>query len=529
MGLMETLFGPDGIGGEPGLVGKAGNAVWQGTGELDPQAGLGETVVKSLGNIPHLLTDIAIKNPLEILKDPASVLNDQGQISFTRLLFPDFRRNVVKAEQQQAEAQKAYTAVAGLNANKMILDSIFNAAGVQGPEGVEQAVAMGADRAAAERRAVEDQTTEDQTLAARDAVAGIAPGVPRALLDTGITEPGQGLETYLNIERSNAMASERSQDNARADRQFSLSQAAADRAATAAERAAMEPWEKALQSYRQAVASKDPLAIEAARAAMKKLEGSSGPVTVVRTPDGGEVISGDGRGVAAFGSQTAKDRAAATVDAQDALLNTIGEMRTLADKNPEAFGAAGAVGGFAQNVTEQGKAFAALRQRVSDDIAKGGAEPEVGAAVAESFVNASKFNEAIPQRIALENTLAYAKARANNPDGKISDADYKAALATVRGGQGEGADWMANAASTKAVLDVLERDAKRERARAKLRAGKPGKEKSALAQEMDKAEGKGQAKPSLRDRKKGQTTTTKAPSEMTDDEIQMELLKLEGR
>lgn len=106
-GLMETLFGADGIGGQPGLVGKAGNAVWNGTGELPKGAGLGQTVANSLGNIPHFLTDIAVKNPLEILKNPMSALNDKGEVSITRLLFPDYRRKAVKQGKEAEELRKA--------------------------------------------------------------------------------------------------------------------------------------------------------------------------------------------------------------------------------------------------------------------------------------------------------------------------------------------------------------------------------------------------------------------------------------
>jgi len=106
-GILDMLFGPDGVGGQPGLAGKAGNAVWQGTGDLSEGAGVGETLAKGLGNIPHFLTDIAIKNPLEILKNPSSALNDRGEVSITRLLFPDFRRAAVKEEKEQQKLRDA--------------------------------------------------------------------------------------------------------------------------------------------------------------------------------------------------------------------------------------------------------------------------------------------------------------------------------------------------------------------------------------------------------------------------------------
>jgi hypothetical protein len=191
--LMETLFGPDAKpGGQPGLVGKAGNAVWNGTGELPEGAGFLETLGKSLGNIPHMLTDIAVKNPLEILKNPASALNDRGEVSLTRLLFPDFRRETVKQDQQRAKVRDAYAQAQVVNTYEKLVEGVF---GQPGAQSAEEGMAAGLPPAEAERAAQRDAQGEEQLGAARSAAQKF--GLPEEM--AGFVTPDNALSTYNTL------------------------------------------------------------------------------------------------------------------------------------------------------------------------------------------------------------------------------------------------------------------------------------------------------------------------------------------
>jgi len=232
--------------------------------------------------------------------------------------------------------------------------------------------------------------------------------------------------------------------------------------------------EKKYAAYQSALARGDKALATILRADLEKVGGSSMPMVV--TSPNGQTVVGPASEVVGFESATARDKARSTVDSNMLLLQTIGDMRELTKRSPDAFGIAGAMQGFKQNLVQQSKAFQAWSDRALMDK---NMEPEVMRDIA-----ASVFNTDIPGRISLEMTLAYAKARANNPDGRISDADFKQALATVRGQEGGGSGLLSNAASTNAVLDILQKDAERLIAQNKLRARKSGKEPNAVSQAL---------------------------------------------
>jgi len=227
--LMTALFGDDGIGGKPGLVGKAGNAVWNGTGDLPEGAGFLDTLGNSLGNIPHMLTDIAVKNPLEILKNPASALNSRGEVSITRLLFPDFRREADKQAKQEAKVNDAIASAKVVNAYDGILKSIFEAPGAQGDAGVQQAIGMGVPQDQAERAAAQDIGTDmqqqdvEQQAVQLGIPAGAAPYVQPEQLPglsmrkSGIDNEGRRLTLAEARERRLGMAPPPKSPEAKAD------------------------------------------------------------------------------------------------------------------------------------------------------------------------------------------------------------------------------------------------------------------------------------------------------------------------
>ena len=203
-GLMEMLFGPDGVGGQPGLAGKAGNAIWQGTGELSPNAGFGETIAKSLGNIPHMLTDIAIKNPLEILKDPSSALNDNGEVSITRLLFPDFRRNAVKQRKDQEKLESAMTSARIFNTYDELKNRFMEAPTDQLGGLAQMADASGIPSEQIESALAAANVQRQKDEAARTAILSEYPDLPPSLLEDA--SPEDALRVWLASNRDKAIS-----------------------------------------------------------------------------------------------------------------------------------------------------------------------------------------------------------------------------------------------------------------------------------------------------------------------------------
>ena len=203
-GLMDFLFNSDGPGGQPGAVGNTLNngilnTVLGGVGKVIAPAG--NAVAGGLGDF---IADVTTKNPLEILKNPASALNDQGQVSLTRLLFPYFRREAVKADQQQAKLKDAYTQAQVINTYERVRNSpqiapILEAMGLTPPQG---AAAEGLQR----------QQDARNTLTLPEAQGGLA--LPAGVAQ--FVEPDQVPQAYFNAQRDKALAAERAVDNARA-------------------------------------------------------------------------------------------------------------------------------------------------------------------------------------------------------------------------------------------------------------------------------------------------------------------------
>jgi hypothetical protein len=432
MGLAEMLFGPDGVGGQPGLVGKAGNAVWNGTGELGPDAGFLETLGKSLGNIPHMLTDIAVKNPLEILKNPASALNDRGEVSLTRLLFPDFRRETVKQQQQAAKVNEAVDQAKVVNAYSDLAQIVFGQPGVQT---AEAGMAAGLPPAEAEAAAARDAESEARLQQGQQVLGGFLPPEVAGFVRDPEKVPG----LYLQNEENKAQATQQSGANRRAE---------------------MTETEKKVGALQRARASGDPTAIAAAEADLLKIEGSNGTM-VAFNPDGTPLAVGPADVVSAFGGQAAQDRAKDQADAARRAKATIGDILKIAETNEAAFGLAGGVKGTVQNLAMQGKAFTSLREQAQADAEAGRIDDEVQAVL---------FDPNVDELSSFENTLAYAVARSQSNDGRVSDADYKAAIDNIRGG-GVMGSWLSNAESTKAKMGAITKDLDRVIATSEARAG----------------------------------------------------------
>lgn len=446
-GLLEALFGPDGIGGQSGAVGKVAdqgilNTVLGGAGKVI--APVGNTAVGGLGD---WVADVVTKNPLEILKNPMSVLNDRGEPSWTRVLFPEFRRNDMRNKEMAAKAKQLEATTASLSMLGDMGKFLQGLKPDQRAPYVQQFEAAGGtpeqSNAALGLASAADQESE----IARQAILAEDPTLPHGLLK-GLT-PEKGLSTLVGLRAAKATAAERNKPD-------------------------YTPAEKAVDAWVRANPGASPEQVARVRAEVTKAEvlgqGKSSQPMVTFNPDGTPSAMGPASDVVAFGAQTAKDRALGQIDAVDRAKATINDIREIARTNKGAFGFAGGVKGTAQNLAMQGKAFTSLRDSARADAVAGRLD---------SNVQLGLFDPNIDELTVFENTLAYAIARSQSDDGRVSDADYNAAIGTIRGGGASGG-WLANSESTLARMDALEKDLDRVRKRSRLRAGASGKPQSGV-------------------------------------------------
>lgn len=479
-GFMDTLFGPDGPGGQPGIVGNALSAI----------GNAGVDAAKTVAQLPLTLATL----PTDFLKQPDLFIGSNGHADLAAILSKDYRKQKAADIQGEKDFERLRRQAAGMDwAQKMFFG---NDTGRSPAGNAEAAIASGLPQDQAEMLRQRDMAQSALLGAERANTQGALGqiGVPPEI--ARFAGPDDVMDTYNARQRDAALAADRSQRQALAERKE--------------KRIAMTPAEKKVEAYQRAVASGDPIAIEAAKADLLTIGKSNAQMTVVKP--GGEVITGGADDVTGFESTTARDNARKQQDSAKNVLATIQEMRDVLKRQPAVAGASGAVAGGWQDLAQQGQQFLNLRAGVQTDLAGGKVEDTVVDRMAKAY------DPAFPEFNALEMTLAFAVARANNPDGRISDKDLDNAIRQVRGGNAT-ASWLSNPESVGAALDVLERSTKRIADQATDRA-KPFKKPNPL---RDAIEGK---KPSLKDK---QALKTKPPSEMTDDELSMELLRLEGK
>ena len=110
MGIMETLFGPDGVGGQPGAVGNAMNAA----GGAYKKAS--ETPFASLLTLPT-----------EIIRDPLQFTNSEGKLDIAALLSPNARKTFAAQKQAAQDAAKVKAIGEAYNVTKTATDLFTNA------------------------------------------------------------------------------------------------------------------------------------------------------------------------------------------------------------------------------------------------------------------------------------------------------------------------------------------------------------------------------------------------------------------
>jgi len=79
-----------------------------------------------LGSLFGHATDMTLRQLPEFVKDPQSFFNDRGELSMTRVLSPDFRREKVKERKQAEDTQKAALLAQGFNQANKFFEGIMS-------------------------------------------------------------------------------------------------------------------------------------------------------------------------------------------------------------------------------------------------------------------------------------------------------------------------------------------------------------------------------------------------------------------
>jgi hypothetical protein len=140
-----------------------------------------------LGSLFGNVSDIALRTIPDIIKDPESFLNERGELSATRVLIPEYRREVQKENSQREEMRKAALAASAISQGKTFLES---ALGLHTNEAREAAQGVyGNDP----RFAAAVQAANAESAAARPAAAeaGLLPSVAALAMPEDALKAGQ--------------------------------------------------------------------------------------------------------------------------------------------------------------------------------------------------------------------------------------------------------------------------------------------------------------------------------------------------
>lgn len=144
-----------------------------------------------MGSLFGNISDIALRTLPEVLKDPESFLNENGELSLTRFAIPEFRREKQKEARDQEEIRKSALAASAITQGQNLLESALGlrtnearaaAAGVFGgdPRYTSAMDAANAESAAARPAALE---------------AGLLPGA------SALSMPKDSIEAALAFQR----------------------------------------------------------------------------------------------------------------------------------------------------------------------------------------------------------------------------------------------------------------------------------------------------------------------------------------
>lgn len=187
--------------------------------------------------------------------------------------------------------------------------------------------------------------------------------------------------------------------------------------------------EKDIRSYREALLRGDNLTAEATKAkVLKEQKASSGGITTIHNPQTGEVITTTGD-VGDYMDKITRRQMVQQRMAVDRSMQLIGQIRKMADEEPNLAGATARMRQALQNLGMQAMEFARVDTSMSVNAPLGEGET----AFAESELGRSFFSGQLEQFESVKIGLAYALARALDPSGRLSDADVEFQLRRIQG------------------------------------------------------------------------------------------------
>lgn len=265
MGLSEILFGADGVGGQPGVAGKALDFA-MGT-DIDvnapaPTTGQGQLAKygKDLARLPLTLA----KLPLDFISDPSTFLRGSGGgADFAAIFSPTYRKEKVAARKRDEKFEELRQTFEGI---KMFDD--FTAGMSATPFDQRAAVAQQAEQAGLPSEQIDTalgaaNQVDQQRASVIAAIRAEDPTIPDEVLAN--LDPDKGLAILTRIRESQAI-------QARADASAARSEEAVARAEEAARRAQVGFENRDPRSFaeRQADAKAEKEAAEAKARAAKR-------------------------------------------------------------------------------------------------------------------------------------------------------------------------------------------------------------------------------------------------------------------
>lgn len=214
MGLGDILFGPDGVGGQPGLAGKALDFA-MGTdidvNAPDPKTGQGQLAKygKDLARLPFTLA----KLPVDFLTDPTTFL-DGREIDIGAILSPTYRKEKKQARKEAADFERARNVFEGI---KMFDD--FTAGMSATPFDQRAAVAQQAEQAGLPSEQIDTalgaaNQVDQQRASVIAAIRAEDPTIPDEVLAN--LDPDKGLAILTRIRESQAIQARADASAARA-------------------------------------------------------------------------------------------------------------------------------------------------------------------------------------------------------------------------------------------------------------------------------------------------------------------------
>ena len=180
----------------------------------DAPAGFAGGLGDFIGGLGGRVSDLALHTLPEFVKDPSSFFNDRGELSMTRVISPDFRRNAVKERKQEEQAQNAMLVARGLNQFNDFTKSLGDAPESQRAAMATQAESMGMPSGQIDA-ALGQANQQDQGR--QQAVGMLAPDVGGQGMAEGLLSSDPNIAAAAKLSLSQRIAQRRQEAiNARA-------------------------------------------------------------------------------------------------------------------------------------------------------------------------------------------------------------------------------------------------------------------------------------------------------------------------